>query len=377
MIAFGWGGWSLIRPDPCAELSDELEEGASSISTAQSPTTAFPPSCHALAGALIRTKVLTEDDLRGILGLTTDPVAHLIRIAYDSLPTRARSTARLLSAVRAPSVLNGRFGCFNWLNPGSPDSVSKDAVLALREAGFLQPDDELAPDSLRMPRLVRRYVQRQAAFLDQSELRQVHLHCAEALENNKSPSSSIEEEIELQVHAAQSENIALAKRTASLLGSPLRELATKLSKTKHFSDAAELFQFLVDNFDPSDAYVFEYLGYNLARWDEREHLPLRHAQRIRDAYAAAHRLAPRVPLYHGRLLGYRAQLGEDVERELDGALMRYAAEHKDNVERISFFVEPVLHGLRRARRADVLTSLGSRWKALFDQMGPRLAKFDE
>jgi hypothetical protein len=130
--------------------------------------------------------------------------------------------------------------------------------------------------------------------------------------------------------------------------------------------AAELFQEVVDRFDATDAYAWEYLGYNLARANDASQ-----NERILKAYERAYNLWRKNPLYHGRLLGFRGKLGMYVAPEVMRGLDRYVSEYRDESDAVSYFAETALTGLRRGGQQAQLDEILSRRRSILERFAPR------
>lgn len=365
------GGWSVTRPSPRALVSESLETlplaDVVGQPTASVPP-AFPPGIRPVASALVDKELLTRRDLERIQESVDDIEGHLVMVAYDALPTHARHALRVLAAHRAPSKLNGTCGDFGWADTVSTRALPRSTVQALRESGLLQSDDAAQPDQVRVPRRVREVVEPIARAVDRAGLVETHQYLAARPFEGRPP----EEQLEIHAHAVRAGDVRRAKETARYYGTELRALATSLSRDKReFAQAADLFQHLVDSFDPSDAYCWEYLAYNLARDDFAKRAAGRNEARIRAAYEKAHRLEPRNPLYHGRLLGYRASRGDAVRGEVDRGLERYLREYDESSDAVSRFLEPVLRGLGTAR-TDERDALMRDWCNVLGRVAPRM-----
>lgn len=88
---------------------------------------------------------------------------------------------------------------------------------------------------------------------------------------------------------------------------------------------------------------------------------MKEKERILRAYVCAHECAnERNPLYHGRLLGFRAELGEDVSNEFDRAMHLYTA-GKDS--KVTYFVKAVFDGLKRGGQDARRNMLATKWQS--------------
>jgi hypothetical protein len=370
------GGWLVFRSSPERKVSADLacldveESYAPEPENLAYPEEAnpFAPEVRPFAAWLTQRGALRPKDLSRIVADVEDFDAHLIDLAYDALPPTARDTGKLLSALRPPQHVNGALGPMAYAGERPTETaVPRAAVAALRASGFLQPSVEAS--TLRMPRLGRDLLGRFSHLGTGSELQRLHGRLAgEAIEGK---TASVQ--LEIHHHAVLSRNVDLAKHTAIFYGTELRDLATQLSfdaQREHnrakFARAAELFEYVVSTFDGNDAYAWEYLGYNLARASDAAH-----RQRILRAYETAHRLWPDNPLYHGRLLGFRGQLGQDVVADFASWFDRYLNKFGDEAEAVSFFAEAVLKGLRRGDENEQVARIVARKRALLERFAPR------
>lgn len=126
--------------------------------------------------------------------------------------------------------------------------------------------------------------------------------------------------------------------TSDLYATDLRELGIRLSAKDRWLDAARTYRAIV-KLDETDAYAWEYLGYNLARADSDKH-----AGEILSAYTNAHACAEGNPLFHGRLLGFRGRQGMEIDAEFTQGLLTYRWRGQDR------FAYEVLGALLRCKR---------------------------
>jgi len=367
------GGWIVLRPSPIARVSKRLAGIAaveeSEAGPAEEPhALAFSPDVRPIARWLVDSGHLHARDLGHITESVPDPDEYLIAIGYDALVGEQREVARRIQILRPPSLVNGSFGPLPF-DGRHQFGVRRDAIDTLRACGFLQCADDGPNAPVRMPRRIRELVGSHLASLDGDWAAAAHRWLAEQGSGASAPAPLIE----AHHHAARAGSIELTKRTARYYGFELRSLATQLSRERQdFRAAAELFRYLVDEFDPTDAYAWEYLGYNLALWDAHEHARGRHRDQILDAYQRAMTLDRSNPLYHGRWLGYRAELGHDVVDPFDHAMAKYVREYAVQEDAVSWFARPVLDGLRRARRTDDIQRLLARWRMALEKYAPKL-----
>jgi hypothetical protein len=374
------GGWVVLRTAPNERVTAALAE-ANVAMRDEDPSAdtsgdvecvalrALQPECQRMARWLVAEKGLRWHDIEQIVTSVREPSEDIVRIAYDQLQAHTRRTARVLATIRAPNHVNGRFGQLAWGDTSASWSVTRDAVGELRHSGFLQSDDALADGEIRMPRTGRQFVSTQASAIEGDLLLSLHEKLA-SIDNFAALSP--EAQIEAHYHAAHSENVELAKRTARFYGTELSHLATRLSLAGKYGDAASLFEHVVGTFDATDAYAWEYFGYNLARCDWKSHEKGRHEDQIRRAYEQAHTLAPWNALYHGRWLGYRAERGENIQYEIEHALPRYLQRSQDLFDdAASHFIEAVFDGLRRGRQLLVRDAIRARWSTRLEEVAPR------
>lgn len=376
LVSIDGGGWLVLRTSPSDAVSGELIGSSAERRLGSEEQSPIPeeglelvtPECRPVATWLVREGHLRPRDIERIAAVDEDLDAHLLMLACGALPPSARDTAKLLSVVRPPQAANGMMGDFRW-GEGAPsaEAVPRRAVERLQECGFLQPGSgDSTPERklLRMPRVIRTWLQGLARMSLRGEVERTHRRLAEQPIDDQ-PAASV---VEAHFHAVQLGDVELAMRTSRFYRSDLRVLATRLSRhERRWSDAARLFQFIVDG-DPRDAYAQEYLAYNLARRGaDRE--------RVLAAYKAAHDIDPGNPLYHGRLLGF---LAERLEGDISGEFDRGMELYKKSVERgrrkdaVTYFAEPVLNGLRRGQQHSLEKDLLERWGNTLARYAPHL-----
>lgn len=363
------GGWVVTRPALSVEVSDDLGRLGVCVDepTSDPPTAldAVSPESRPIARWLIEEGHLTERDLGHVLRQVDEVDAHLMAIAYDALDPQTREVARLLTVRRSPTPKNGRLEPFKLGSTLAARELPRGSVDELTKVGFLQADDSLHPSSLRVPRRLRTMLSAYSAFEGQRR-REVHRALA-ALPFEQRP---FDVEAEIHHHAVRAGDVERAKSTARYYGDELRELATQLSReSQEFDDAATLFKHIVDHFDPTDAYSWEYYGYNLARWDRATGNRGRHQGEILEAYRRALEHVAANPLYHGRQLGYKAELGIGIRGEFDRYVVEYYRRFGDNG--VSRFVEPVLDGLSRGKFDEEIKRILSQWRYLLERTAPR------
>lgn len=364
-------GWVVFRPNPSEAVSEELDELDVDSQLTDAPPMCdglpqetldlLPPDCRPVAAWLHRIGSLSAERLDDIVEEVNDVGEHVLSLAYDALPRRARDAGKLLSAVRQPQRLNHAIGQFA-IGDGEPNasSLPRVGVEALCGCGFLQPDLDGSSATVRMPRRVRVMLNGQARLSLPDEIKQVHARLARPLQ----VSATGELRLEVPFHALRSGDVDLAKATA-FFSADLRDFGARLSREGKYAPAAELFQYLVDTFDPEDAYAHEYLGYNLARA-----AGTREKERILKAYESAHRYAnEKNPLYHGRLVGFRGELGDDITSDFDRGMRVHATVHASAV---AYFAEAVFKGLARGHRDDLRARLSHKWSSTLKRLAPRV-----
>lgn len=364
------GGWWLYRPgrqgpgdDPLSDLSAESE-----IAADAAPEVArFAVELHPVAAALLRRGVVSPSTLRQVCDELPDPDAYLVRVAYDTLSWRAADALRLVSVLRGPQRFNGVLGPL-VVRDGevSAEGVPRGVLDELVASGLLLRGD----GTLRLPGSVRRVLQQTTRHTNAPELLRLH----ERVAGMPLEGVSDAELLEIHHHAVRAGDVARAKASGRLHGLSLRSLATRLGTqaaeqrdAAGFERAASLFRYVLDHFDPEDAFAWEYLGYNLAR----ARSPGR-AEEIAEAYRRAHTLWPANPLYHGRLLGFRAELGEEVADEAIRLIDRYASlSVASDDDRLSYFADAVLGGMERGKRLAQMQRVRVERGALLEASAPR------
>jgi tetratricopeptide (TPR) repeat protein len=361
------GGWLVVRPSPGAMVSERLsavptEESSDEAASIESD--ALAPDVRPVARWLMASGRLGERDLRHIIESEPSPNDYVVSLGLDGLPTPAIESARRIAILRPPSSVNGALGPFAWGSGKSDFELDRASIESLRNCGFLQSMRGSSHVELRMARCVRSEVG--PAPLDWSE--RAHSWLAKRDRDATDP----ERLIEAHHHAVRSGDMGLAKATAKLHGYELRALATARSRElDDFQGAAELFRYVVDAFDPTDAYSWEYLGYNLARWDRQDEIFGRHYEEIREAYRRAHELDPNNPLYHGRWLGFQAECRLDVSSELQRGIFKYLRDYEAHEDAVSLFAMPVLDGLRRSKRSEELEGFIAKWHPVLERYAPK------
>lgn len=370
------GGWLVLRTCPSRSLSAELADLDVEITDQPEPAAdvqagevkLFAPDVRPIAAWLLRRAGFRPRDLSRIVEDVADADAHLVHLAYQMLSPTACDTGELIATLRPPQHINGCLGPLTFADQRpSATRVPRRGVEELRAAGFLQSGAE--GSALRMPRLVCKLLRGFALLSMEDEVQRIHSRLgAEPITDR-----SKEDQIEIHHHAVKTGDLELAMRTAVFYGTELRDLATRMGleakrcrdRSKH-RKAAEIFEHVIHRFDGADAYAWEYLGYNLALTRDAAQ-----RDRIRHAYEQAHRLWPTNPLYHGRLLGFLGQHGDDIAREVVRWIDRYVNQYGDEHEAVSYFVEPALRGLLRGGRSEQIAWILKHRRSILERFAPQ------
>jgi len=365
--------WRFARTAPDPEVTLRLSDAGleTSAPAAERLLLHLSPEVRPVAQWLIDQRVLRPFDLEELIQVALDdgdsPDDDLLAILDDVLPPAAEQAAHALSALRPPQRLNGVIGPYG-LVAGAPehgptgDTFPRSAIELLLQAGLLVPaSGSTEPTRVRMPGRIRRFFQRRARVTvhDPASLHaRLDRYCSEE------PTHTIEAAIEAHHHAILSGDLERATRSATYCISDLRQLAYQRSHDaaalEGYLAAATIYASIVE-VDPSDAYAWEYLGYNLARAHRDHDLTDDTEARIAAAYQRAAALEPGNPLFAGRLLGFRAQRGEAIEGPPEHALRRFLP---FGAIAIGYFAKPVLDGLKRARRLQERAALIATWRTI-------------
>ena len=376
----------FLRTAAQPEVTIHLEaRGACFPEGAGSPTdvneleyqlSALPHEIRECARWLVRKGHLGRADLRRLIdaaGRADDaPTDDILAVVYDHLPPSARRMAQVLSTERSELSVNGSLGPFSWRRSQTQAPITRSALRDLKQCGFVQHRNDGSGVKLKIPRLVRRFLIAQAMLAHPEEITSHHEQRARA--GAGVALTSDWHALDVHYHAVRSGDIDLAADTGLHYGADLRDLGYRLSigefgsdlpPHERFAKAARAYQVIVERFDSEDAYAWEYVGYNLLR-----SLPSRRQdpdimERARSAYARAHQLAPNNPLYHGRLIGLRARLGQQVVNEFGVAITRYRDRYQDRG--VSYFAEAAPRGLKRDPMQ--LQAIHKAWRS-------QLARFD-
>ena len=379
------GGWILVRtarahaskaPTVLDDLDLEHEVVAPDGAPGPDEARVFAPECWPIATWLVARGILRPRDLVEVERTVERADEHLVDLAYEALPAAAREAALLLTVLRAPQPLNGHYGRLPFqpdASRASAHALPLETRALLVGSGLIQPTWSDGP--WRMPRIVRDRLDHLARVMMEDEVQELHRAEAERAEATRSDSSVAPLQVEAHYHALCTGDVELAKRTAVYYGSELSEVATRLSveaqeiedeveQKQRFLAAAKLFHHIVETFDETDAYAWEYYGFNLARADSSDRAE------ILEAYRRAHTLRRGNPLYHGRWLGFRAQLGQQIAEEAIEGVQRYAMDPPER-ESVSFFAEAVLSGLWRGSQRSQARRLLVTCGAMLERLAPR------
>jgi len=296
---------------------------------------------HPVVAALVTHGFITPTMALDMLssGDEEDVVTDILFSMYENLDADIRPSACKLALLRTPNTANGRFGPLR-LAPDADDvlALPPDHLTALHDAGVLQ---RIHADvtQLWMPPMIRRFLARRGRLrFGADTVREWQRRLAHEISScARSADAPTADALEAHHHAVESGDETLALQTAHWYVADLRLLAYRLSREAStltgdraralYERAAAIYEEIVHK-DPGDAYAWEYLAFNRLRackdpFDER----------VLRGFRRAHRLEQgRNPLYWARLLGLRAQRGENVLPEF-GIAMRsfgYQRQHSSN-----------------------------------------------
>jgi len=353
-----------------AALNEAIHEGVVSRSEASGGqpdgtlVDQYPEDLRPVARWLLAGGHLSEFGLREALRLKRP--RHVLVAMWDVISWPAGRAALRLSAFRAPQKLNGTFGPLPLCEAGDEDSLTairRDAVAELLAMGLLRRD---ADDAVYFPRAMRRFFRACATEHPQESLVADHRLIARTL-----VPASTGQTLEKHYHAVHGLDEATALDTAKHYGADLRTIARGASLRREYDRAAAIYERIVREFDPNDAYAWEYLGYNL--WwpfrDKPSALPEETRTRIEDALerACVRGLGhERNPLYLGRLVGFRGWLGQSIDDELTRWVQEFARDLPrqpiDEQTSLSWFAAQVQRALTVAGRASTWAAFCERWK---------------
>lgn len=363
------GGWVLVRTNPkpsspdLASLDVDLEiDDETALPAEYEP---FAPECRGIAQWLVRIEALRPADLAEIVRTVKDFNTHIVRLAIDVLPRHIRESLALAASVlRAPQHVNGAFGPLAWGDAGkqpTAQTIPKNAFTVLADGGFLQKVD--SEGHWRFVRSVRSEAKVVSRLVVEESVRSLERRLATEV----GIASPLEAKLEAHFYAVRLGDVELATKTASAYGSELRELAIQLSREEHrHLEAAHLFEHIVTRFDETDAYAWEYLGFNLALVEDPNAYP-----KVLHAYQQAHKHWPENPLYHGRLLGFRAQIGDNVDSDIVRSIGHYVQAYGDEREGVSHFAQTAIMGLVRANQTERARSIITKCRGWLERFAPR------
>lgn len=347
------------------ELSDEIVSAAEARPDPEAWTAllmTLPPACRMLAlGSLDDDEI----DSRKLI----DPQL-LLKRAWRRLTPSAARDARVTATLRGRQAVNGHYGPLLIKRGVHPDpKLDPRTCNRLRVAGWLTNTiDHQGREALWMQRPVRTFVRDQET--DTGLVMRVHRFLAE----RDIERQSLSERLETHHHAVCSGDVKRAIDTAVHYTGHLRQLAIRLSEDGAYGEAMRVYRFILEH-DGTDAYAWEYLAYNgaLAGHDPTV---------VLGAFERACELDPTNPLYRGRWLGYRVQLGQDIEADFDQWMRRLAPEGRLDFDKVSYFAEAVLNGVERGLRdgprpsstTRVAQRITGRWRSEMLRV-PRLRRF--
>jgi hypothetical protein len=266
--------------------------------------------------------------------------------------------------------MNGSIGPFVLTDSVDVATDAKSGLLRseverLCAAGFLQRAEDL--NTVIVPAMIRRApLARGRTLRSDADVTTDHIWLSQmSTHSSETHSNEIDSEIEAHHHAVEAGDFERARNTARYYGVDLRTLAFRLGRSAAlhndrtiFRRAADVYRLVTSTFDKTDAYSWEYYAFNLACFYTQ---PLREevVQEVADAYTRAHALAPFNPMFHGRLIGFRAEHGQYDHKSVELALGRYRA--INGARGCVFFGQAVIDGLRRAGRQDEAGEIARRW----------------
>lgn len=357
------GGWRVLRPAADSRISQRLEELRVEFDAREPATSdslsrrleALPPIVADVLAALTTTGARREVDVERFLdealASEEDAADVALEMAYGTLTRAAREVAWHCAVARGPQPLNGRIGGFALATETrSPTQLNASLVDGLVKARWLT----RATTGVVMHERLRRFLHTRSKWAVEGGLIPIHKH----LSKHRVAQEGLPDTLERHHHAIKGRDAQTAMQTAAAYATDLRALGFELSVDGRFEEAAEVYRSIVDQFDAEDSYAWQYFAYNLARArnDDRS---AEDASEIEAAYARAVLLEPSNPLYHGRLVGFRAEMGRNIGDDFGGLIGRFAAHA--NHEAVGYLAKPVFDGLRRAGRDEDANALRERW----------------
>jgi hypothetical protein len=381
-------GWVVVRPRPSPEVALPMPEPPSLPSPVPELAPLFEqvsPEIRPLLSWLVRSGNLAWRDVERRFEAVGHDHAELerrlISVAYNALPERAANAAERLCILRHALASDERLGPYIILDDKESVVVAKvmeestwltrDSLDTLVAAGVLQPwSVGDGRNALRMPRSVRGFLAQHLDATRPAWMGSEHRRLADPVMERAGLDSRLEvHHHATRVYPANQADIDRAFATARYYAVDLRDMAFRLSADEErFDVAAQVYRRIVD-IDKTDAYAWEYLGYNLARAYTQKPPPEHVRAQVFEAYenAIAYDPSGDNPLYHGRLLGFRARLGDDVAVDFEQKMRRY----KRSPAAMSFFVEAVLKGVASSAKRRALIEP---WRGLFAG-NERLARY--
>jgi tetratricopeptide (TPR) repeat protein len=345
LVPIASGAIALERTAPDPRFSERLagarsiQEEAARVDPKDPYASSIGPDARGALNWLLKKAHLSQDAVDELIegGVGPELDKHLVLVTYDHLPTATRVTAYRLAVLRGEQALNGVIGPFRVQPQNAADAVAKVQVDALVECGFLR---RVSTDGrVRMPRIVRDVVLARADAEDPDSVAKDHQFTFAQLAQ-RPQQTLIACMIERHHHAVRGLLIDEAVNTAKFYATDLRELATRLSIKEQWAKAAEVYLKIAE-LDPMDAYAWEYRGYNLLRSDEKKNVDA-----VLKAYGKAFKIDSTNPLYHGRWLGFRGRIGQDIRAEFQRGIELYMSTWRG----MDRFASEVLKGLKRGRK---------------------------
>ncbi len=283
---------------------------------------------------------------RGILrsrswgDFTQEDIDHVVLAGLaDSLDTALETTAMRLALVRPVETINGAVGPYP--TSGVSRIVCREHLEDLAARGIVS----VRENRFRMPRRFRRHFLALATAMRSFVAAQEHEWLAVR------PGTSVPER---HFHAIRSGDVLLAIGTSHWYSNDLRLMTFALTAEKRFKEASDIYDFIRIS-DEKDAYAHEYFGWSLWKHQMWQNDDMER-EKILDAYTKAHQLDPGNPLYHGRLLRFRIECGENVLREFVQHVRKMTQESRSE-SAIKWFTHPVVRIFKSRSKTEDLKSL--------------------
>lgn len=372
--------WTFLRPRPSSEVSRKLADRGFRNDPRTPPTSAnledrfvlneLMPEVRDIAANMLESGTLQRGTLTRLIRHQPDEDAvatSIASMAYEALPPSQRRAARAMSVLRQPAVVNGALGPLAW-SAWSEHGLTQEVIAALSSRSLARSHNTAGHTEVRLPRSLRTILENHLQMLQPETARELHGAVARGLRG-----STPREQAERHHHAVQADDTELALRD-SPYASDMRPLALRLSMTRDFSRAAEIYRAIVTRFDDEDAYAWEYLAWNLAQQHGSAATRGDLATEILAAYSKAHEIEDDNPLYHGRWLAFRVRCGEHVLDEFLKGLEGYLTAGRAFHDAPSWYAEPVLKALKTRLQQDDLRSIQQKvgWQL---KRFPRLREF--